>query len=93
MLPSIISQMVVALKDTSLGYYIVAPGLTATGKQVYGEFGNQLQTILVVSTMYIVVNLILTWVATWVQKRFVGEKKFDPTAIYGTFESGASQGA
>ena len=93
MLPSIISQMVVALKDTSLGYYIVAPGLTAVGKQIYGEFGNQLQTIIVISTIYIVVNLILTWVATWVQKRFVGEKKFDPTAIYGTFESGASQGA
>jgi glutamate transport system permease protein len=31
MLPAIISQMVVALKDTSLGYYILAPGLTAVG--------------------------------------------------------------
>ena len=93
MLPSIISQMVVALKDTSLGYYIVAPGLTAVGKQIYGEFGNQFQTIIVISAIYIVVNLILTWVATWVQKRFVGEKKLDVTAIYGTFESGASQGA
>ena len=29
MLPAIISQMVVALKDTSLGYAVAAPGLTA----------------------------------------------------------------
>jgi glutamate transport system permease protein len=75
MLPAIISQCVVALKDTSLGYYITAPGLTFVGKQIYGEFGNQLQTVLVVASLYIVSNLVLTWVATWVQHRFVGEKK------------------
>ena len=92
MLPAIISQMVVALKDTSLGAYILAPGLTRVGKAIYTEFGNQFQTVIVVAALYIVVNLLLTWVATWVQKRFVGEKKFDVTAIYGTFESGASQG-
>ena len=32
-------------------------------------------SILVVSALYIVTNLALTAVATWVQKRFVGEKK------------------
>ncbi len=75
MLPAIISQMVVALKDTSLGYYIVAPGLTAVGKQIYGEFGNQLQTVIVVAGLYVAANLILTAVATWLQHRLVGEKK------------------
>jgi glutamate transport system permease protein len=93
MLPSIISQMVVALKDTSLGYYIVAPGLTAIAKGIWLQFGNQLQTIVVVSALYVLVNLILSWIATWVQKRFVGVKKvIDPQEIHGTFESGASQG-
>lgn len=75
MLPAIISQMVVALKDTSLGYYILAPGLTRVGKQIYGEFDNQLQTALVVAALYIGVNLVLTWVATRVQRRLVGEGK------------------
>ena len=74
MLPSIISQMVVALKDTSLGYYILAPGLTAVGKPIYQEFGNQVQTTIVITALYVVVNLILTWIATIVQKRLVGEK-------------------
>lgn len=77
MLPSIISQMVVALKDTSLGYYILAPGLTAIGKQVYTQFGNQFQTIIVIAALYVLSNLVLTWVATWVQKRFVGEKRLE----------------
>ena len=75
MLPAIVSQMVVALKDTSLGYYITAPGLTFIGKQIYGEFDNQLQTVLVLAALYIGVNLVLTWIATLVQRRFVGEKQ------------------
>jgi glutamate transport system permease protein len=74
MLPAIISQCVVALKDTSLGYYIIAPGLTAVGKAVYQQFANQLQTAIVLATMYILVNLVLTGIATWVQRKFVGEK-------------------
>ncbi len=75
MLPAIISQMVVALKDTSLGYAVVAPGLTYIGNQVMLEFSNHVPTVIVIAAIYIVLNLILTWVATFVQKRFVGEKK------------------
>ena len=81
MLPSIISQMVVALKDTSLGYYIVAPGLTFVGKQIYGEFKNQLQTVIVVALIYILVNLLLTWVATWVQRRILGQTGGQATSL------------
>ena len=74
MLPAIISQMVVALKDTSLGYYIVAPGLTAVAKPIYLQFANQVPTAIVIASLYIGVNLLLTLVATWVQHRLVGEK-------------------
>ena len=53
MLPAIISQCVVALKDTSLGYAITAPGLTFVGKQIYTDFQNQLQTVIVVAALYV----------------------------------------
>jgi glutamate transport system permease protein len=75
MLPAIISQSIVALKDTSLGYAVLAPGLTYAGKQVYGEFQNIIQTALVMAAVYIVCNLMLTWLATWAQQRFAGERK------------------
>jgi len=75
MLPALISQCVVALKDTSLGMYIVAPGLTYIGRQIYIEQRNQLQTALVISALYIICNLILTVIATWMQRRLVGTKK------------------
>lgn len=75
MLPAIISQCVVALKDTSLGYAITAPGLTAVGKLIYQGFNNHVPTVLVLAFLYIAVNLVLTGIATWIQRRFVGEKK------------------
>ena len=75
MLPAIISQMVVALKDTSLGYYILAPGLTAVAKPIYLEFGNQVPTAIVITGIYVAVNLVLTWIATLVQKRLVGREE------------------
>jgi glutamate transport system permease protein len=84
MLPAIISQCVVALKDTALGLYILAPGLTRVSKQIYQEFDNRVPTIIVVAALYIVVNLILTWIATWAQKKFVGEKKPLEVSMVGT---------
>jgi glutamate transport system permease protein len=75
MLPAIISQCVVALKDTSLGFYVAAPGLTAVGKGIYVEFANQVPTAIVLAALYIGSNLVLSWVATWAQRKFVGERK------------------
>ena len=87
MLPAIISQCVVALKDTSLGYAIGAPGLTYVGKSIYQEFGNQVQTLIVIASLYIVTNLVLTALATWVQRRFVGEKKLLEVSMVGDVEA------
>jgi glutamate transport system permease protein len=75
MLPAIISQCVVALKDTSLGYAILAPGLTAVGKAIFQQFSNQLQTAIVLGAIFVAANLVLTWIATWVQRKLVGERK------------------
>ncbi|MCY7399540.1 MAG: amino acid ABC transporter permease [Nocardioides sp.] len=83
MIPAIISQCVVTLKDTSLGYAIAAPGLTAVARPIYLEFQNHVPVYIVIAAIYIVMNLILTAVATWVQKRFVGEKKVLEVAIVG----------
>ncbi|MGZ8717699.1 MAG: amino acid ABC transporter permease [Aeromicrobium sp.] len=81
MLPAIISQAIVALKDTSLGYAVLAPGLTVAGKLVYGEFRNTLQTVFVLALIYIFFNLILSKVGTWAQERYAGEKKIELSAV------------
>ncbi|MDO9457296.1 amino acid ABC transporter permease [Nocardioides sp.] len=75
MLPALISQCVVALKDTALGQYVAAPGLTFVSRQIYTEFSNRVPSVFVVAAIYIVINLLLTALATWVQRRYVGERK------------------
>ena len=71
MLPALISQCVVALKDTALGYVVLAPGLTFVARFIYAnpDFGqNQIPTVIVIGGIYVVLNLILTGIATWVQR-------------------------
>lgn len=88
MLPAIISQCVVALKDTSLGYAVAAPGLTAVGRSIYQGFGNQVPTVIVLAVLYILINLLLTGVAMWVQRRFVGERKMLAVPMVGEADTG-----
>jgi len=88
MLPAIISQCVVALKDTTLGYAILAPGAIEVGKAIFQEFSNQLQTAIVLAAMFIVVNLLLSALATWVQRRLVGERKMLTVTGVGAADDG-----
>lgn len=81
MLPSIISQCIVALKDTSLGYAILAPGLTVAGRAIWRDFNNYFATAVVLALIYIVLNLLLTWLGEWVQRRYVGEARATPTEM------------
>ncbi len=69
MLPAIISQCIVALKDTSLGFYILAPVLTSQGRQIWNAFHNKLATAIVLAAIYIVLNLLLDLFGRWVAGR------------------------
>jgi glutamate transport system permease protein len=95
MLPAIVSQLVVALKDTSLGAYITAPGLTFIGASIQDEFpASRLQTWTVIAVIYIAVNLLLTGLATLLQRRLVGEKSpLSTTAIPGEQSTNTGGGA
>ncbi len=74
MLPTIISQLVVTLKDTSLGFIILYPELLQTARLiasntlVNGQY-PYVSTITVVGTIYIVLCLLLSSLATWIEKR------------------------
>ena len=66
MLPSIVSQIVVLLKDTALGFIITYPELLSVGKQVGGRLAYglpYLPTYLVIAAVYIGICSILSVVA------------------------------
>ena len=88
MIPAIISQMVVALKDTSLGYAVAGAGLTRIAKPIYQTFANHVPTIIVITAMYVVVNLLLTWLAMYLQRKFVGEKEVLEVGMIGEQSAG-----
>ncbi|MFD3511749.1 amino acid ABC transporter permease [Streptomyces sp. NPDC058657] len=74
MLPTIISQLVVTLKDTSLGFMILYPELLNTARliasntMVNGMY-PYVSTIVVIGLLYIVLCLLLSALATWIEKR------------------------
>jgi glutamate transport system permease protein len=68
MLPSLISQLVVVLKDTALGYIIGYYDLVRGGQTFSTNFGNLIPTMLVMAAMYIVINYTLTRIAHAVER-------------------------
>ncbi|WP_072687651.1 amino acid ABC transporter permease [Rhodococcus marinonascens] len=75
MLPAIISQMVVALKDSALGYLIGYVEVVRSGQQLGAFYGNYLPSLIVVAIIMIIINSTLTVVATRVEKRLRAGKK------------------
>ena len=69
MLPALVSQLVVILKDTALGYIITYRELLQEARQVGSANGNILQALAVAAVIFIVINYALTKAAPWVGQR------------------------
>ncbi|AKL68532.1 MULTISPECIES: amino acid ABC transporter permease [Streptomyces] len=71
MLPTIISQLVVALKDTSLGYLITYEEFLHAGKLIASNLDYDLPfipVVMIISPIYIGMCMLLSWFATWVAR-------------------------
>lgn len=69
MLPAIVSQMVVALKDSALGYLIGYIEVVRSGQQLGSYYGNYLPSLLVVAAIMIILNSTLSYAATTLEAR------------------------
>ena len=74
MLPSLISQLVVLLKDSSLGFIVGYPELLRTMQLNYSFFGDRYRfpLFVVVLLIYLIVNLTLSRLAVALQRRTSG---------------------
>lgn len=75
MLPALISQMVVALKDSALGYIIGYTELVRQSTQLGAAFQNYLPALMVAAVIMIILNSSLTYLATKVEKRLRSGKR------------------
>ncbi|MFI9603381.1 amino acid ABC transporter permease [Streptomyces sp. NPDC052043] len=71
MLPTIVSQLVILLKDTSLGFVIGYSELLRSGRSLVEFYGNRyaLQIYLTVAVLYIAVNFTVSLVADRLARR------------------------
>jgi ABC-type amino acid transport system permease subunit len=75
MLPALISQLVVVLKDTSLGFIITYEEILRVAGQTVQVLGNGIQTYVVIGAIYIAANYTLSKIAEFTQRRMARGRK------------------
>lgn len=69
MLPVLVSQLVVVLKDTAIGYQITFVEMVRQGTVIGSTYSNYLPALIVIATLMISVNFALSAVATRLERR------------------------
>ncbi|WP_329294222.1 amino acid ABC transporter permease [Streptomyces pseudovenezuelae] len=104
MLPAIVSQLVVIVKDTALGGVMIGfTELLNSRGTLAANYANVIPSFIVVGIIYIIVNFILTSFASWLEQRLRRSKKstgavlgedteVNPAAVGGTFGTGGEGG-
>ncbi|MCF4140651.1 amino acid ABC transporter permease [Streptomyces sp. Tue 6430] len=101
MLPAIVSQLVVIVKDTALGGVLLGfTELLNARSTLAANYANVVPSFIVVALIYIVVNFVLTSFASWLEARLRRSKRGtgavldpdevedNPAAIAGTYGTG-----
>jgi glutamate transport system permease protein len=75
MLPSIVSQLVVILKDSALGFLILYPELVRSGQTLASLKGNLIPTFIVVAAIFVIINYLLTRLARYLERRLQTQRR------------------
>ncbi|EGX61210.1 glutamate uptake system [Streptomyces zinciresistens K42] len=103
MLPAIVSQLVVIVKDTALGGVMIGFTELLNSRQTLAAFyGNVIPSFVVVAAVFILLNFVLTSFASWLEQRLRRSKRstgavlgaedmeeLNPAATGGTYGAGA----
>lgn len=69
MMPTLIAQIVVLLKDSALGYMVTYQDLLHQVNVIGRQYGNLLPTFIVGAVIYIAINLVVAGIARWLESR------------------------
>ncbi|WP_019928035.1 amino acid ABC transporter permease [Nocardia sp. BMG111209] len=92
MLPAIVSQMVVALKDTALGYQITFQEVVRQGQQLGAAQQNTVPSLIVVAVVMIILNWALSKLATVLERRLRSRRRGSTVIPAATAVTGAAPG-
>ena len=68
-IPTLVTQLVALLKDSTLGYVVSYPELMKQAQNLTVYTHLLVQTYLIVAAIYVVVNLLLSRFAVWLERR------------------------
>ncbi|MHB1009411.1 MAG: amino acid ABC transporter permease [Propionibacteriaceae bacterium] len=68
-LPNLLTGLVSLLKDSTLGYVVSYGELMQQGKELVAYYHYMIQTYLVIALVYVLINWLLTRLASWLQAR------------------------
>lgn len=91
MLPALVGQLVVVLKDSALGYVITYPEMLNAAKTLGSAYANTVPAYLVAAVVFIVINYLLTKLAGVVERRLKrrgGSRRTGAGAGVGETEAG-----
>ncbi|MFE2142758.1 amino acid ABC transporter permease [Streptomyces sp. NPDC059456] len=84
MLPALVSQLVVILKDTALGGAALGfADLMSMNRQISANYSNTIATMVVIALIYIAVNFTLTTLASWLEGRLRKSQKGTGAVVAG----------
>lgn len=69
MLPALISQLVVLVKDSALGFIVGYNELLSNGQAAARQLGNPIQIYALIAVVYILLNSVLSGAANYVDRR------------------------
>ncbi|MBQ0923217.1 amino acid ABC transporter permease [Saccharopolyspora endophytica] len=75
MLPALISQLVVIVKDTSLGFIVAYVDVVREAQVIIQNLGNPIQTYIVVGAIFILINYALSRLAVYTERRMSQGRK------------------
>ncbi|MGW4822619.1 amino acid ABC transporter permease [Streptomyces sp. NPDC004227] len=102
MLPAIVSQLVVIVKDTALGGVMLGfPELLSARSTLAANYANVVASFIVVAVIFILLNFALTSFASWLERRLrrskrstgvvlaADDEEITPAQVAGTYGTGA----
>ncbi|MFD4970616.1 amino acid ABC transporter permease [Streptomyces sp. NPDC058424] len=102
MLPAIVSQLVVIVKDTALGGVMLGfPELLSARSTLAANYANVVASFIVVAVIFILLNFALTSFASWLERRLrrskrstgvvlaADDEEINPAQVGGTYGTGA----
>ncbi len=75
MLPVLVSQLVVVLKDTAIGYQITFLEMVRQGTVIGSTYGNYVPALIVIAVLMIALNFTLSAAAGWLERRLRRSKR------------------